>query len=231
MPNRKVLQAAKERRRGKAVQAGRVYRRYAGRVPELIAKLGGPTQQGHDLAFDLLGQMNVLIVPELLAALSDQNLDPFALDEVVSLLGTSGDERAIQPLWEHFMQVSGDPDRASSVALSLSALGEERVLPYLRAELDSGSPERVSNAVAALVTIGEIDDVNRLRAVHYRYRGGGETAQEIRMGAANAILAILGETDPNTLEKTLDQIRSSFPDRALWEDIWSLLENSFGPGA
>lgn len=165
-------------------------------------------------------------MPDLLSALQDPSIDSFIKDEVASLLGVTGDERAREPLWEYFLQMIDEPESASTAALSLSNLGDERVLPFVRTELESDIDETVSNAVAALIVLGELEDVNRLRAIHRRYLQDEET----RYGIANAILAILGEVDQPALERTLEQIRTSFADRALWEDIWTLMENTFGPG-
>ena len=136
-------------------------------------------------------------------------------------------ERARMPLWEYFQRVRSDPERGSIAALSLSVMGDMRVLPFLRMELGCRSCRRVANAVAAMVTLGELEDVERLRAVHHRYLGN----EEIRSGVANAILAILSNSDTRRLERTLEQIRTNFEDRALWGDLWTLLDNSFGLGS
>ena len=72
--------------------------------------------------------------------------------------------------------------------------------------------------------LGELEDIPRLRAVHRRHRAD----PEIRMGAANAVLTILGETDQRTFERTLNEIRFSFADRDLWADIWAILDSQFG---
>ncbi len=209
-----------------APAARRVHSQHAAQVPRLIRQLAGPTQAEHDRAFDLLSQMGDLITAEMLDALADPTLPDDAADEVVSLLGATGDERARDPLWKFFEAHHNDPDRASTAALSLSGLGDERVLPFARAALEDDDPERVSNAVAALIALGQLDDIPRLRAVHRRHRAD----REIRQAAANAVLAILGETDQPTLERTLDQIQASFADRDLWDDIWALMEESFGAG-
>ena len=225
MPNTKVLAAAAEQRRQLAPEAQRLYERYRTRVPKIIRRLAGPTQAEHDRAFEQLAGMGDLIVAELRDALADPGLPDDAVDEVVALLGMTGDERAREPLWRFFDEHRDDPDRASTAALSLAGLGDERVLPFMREQLDDSNLERASNAVAALITLGALEDIPRLRATHMRHRADRELRAEI----ANAITAILGETDAHTLERTLEQIRTSFADRDLWDDIWRLLDSTFGP--
>lgn len=93
MPNYRVLKEAARLRHRKRRSAERLYRRYRQQVPDLIRQLG-MTQAAHDRAFDLLSRMGDTIVRELLEALADPALDPIATDEVVSLLGAAGDQRA-----------------------------------------------------------------------------------------------------------------------------------------
>jgi len=225
MPNRQVLDAAAERRRQGHHLAVREYRRYKSEVPTLIRQLGGPTQAAHDRAFRLLAKMADVVADELLAALSDPALDPVAAEEVVSLLGTAGDSRAIEPVWAFFQANRGDPERASTAALSLAGLGDDRVLPYLRESLRTGDAESVANAAAAMIVAGQIEDLPLLRTVHRQFKA--DTG--IRLGVANAILSILGEADPETMEHELDDIESSIADHDLWDDIWAQLEHAFGP--
>lgn len=224
MPKRKIELAMAETRRQMRPEAERVHGQYAAEVERLIRQLAGPTQEEHDHAFDLLSRMSDTIVDELLSALADPELDPIAADEVVSLLGVTGDERAREPVWQFFQSYIDDPERASTAALTLASLLDERVLPYLRESLDSEDRELVANGVAGMITLGELEDVPRLRAVHRWHRGD----LEIRFGVANAILTILDHTDQRTFERQLDDIRFSFADRALWEDIWAILESQFG---
>ncbi|MFQ6059652.1 MAG: hypothetical protein ACE5MB_12315, partial [Anaerolineae bacterium] len=94
MPNLKVMKATAEMRQQMHPTAERLYRQYRDQVPQLIRQLGGPTQEEHDRAFDLLSQMGEMVASELLDALADPTLDDIAADEVVSLLGVTGDERA-----------------------------------------------------------------------------------------------------------------------------------------
>jgi len=223
MPNLKILKAAAERRRQMRPEAERLYRQYRDQVPRLIRQLAGPTQEEHDRAFDLLSRMGEMIVSELLDALADPTLDEVAADEVVSLLGMTGDERAREPLWE-FFQAQADLERASSAALSLASLGDDRVLPFLRRTLDVDDDDLVSNAVAAMITVGTTEDIPHLRQVHRQH----PTNWEIRFGIANAILSILGETDQRTFNRTLDDIQARFADRRLWDDIWTILDSEFG---
>ncbi len=224
MPNLKILQAAAERRRQMRPKAERLYQQYRDQVPCLIHQLAGPTQQEHDRAFDLLSQMGETVVSELLDALADPTLDEIAADEVVSLLGVTGDDRAREPLWD-FFQAQVDLERASTAALSLASLGDDRVLPFLRRTLlDADDEELVSNAVAAMVTVGTVDDIPRLREIHRKHL----TNWEIRFGIANVILSIVGETDQSTFNRTLDDIQASFADRRLWDDIWAILDAQFG---
>ena len=234
MPNDRVLQEAARLRRRKRRSAERLYRRYQQQVPTLIRQLGTtpwPTRQGrqaiHDRAFDLLSRMSDTIVTELLEALADPGLDPIAADEVVSLLGVAGDQSAREALWAFFEANRDIPERASTAALSLSGLGDERVLPYVRQSLKARDEELVSNAVASLIPLGELEDVDRLRLVHLRFMGN----REIRTGTANAILTILGETDAATMHQKMDEIEASPVDATLWDDIWSILEQQFGPGS
>ena len=224
MPNLKILQAAAERRRQMRPKAERLYQQYRDQVPCLIHQLAGPTQQEHDRAFDLLSQMGETVVSELLDALADPTLDEIAADEVVSLLGVTGDDRAREPLWEFFQAHQGDLERASAAALSLGTLGDDRVLPFLRQTLDADDEELVSNAVAAMITVGTMEDIPRLREIHRKHL----TNWEIRFGIANVILTIVGETDQRTFNRTLDDIKASFADRRLWDDIWATLEREFG---
>ena len=170
--------------------------------------------------------MGDTIVAELLEALSDPVLDPIAADEVVSLLGAAGDQRAQASLWAFFVAHRDDPERASTAALSLSGLGDERVLPYVRQSLQARDEELVSNAVASLISLGELEDVDRLRLVHLRFLGN----REIRMGIASGILTILGEIDEAVAGSKLDEIEASPVDAGLWDDIWFILEQQFGSG-
>ena len=224
MPNPKILKTGAERRRQMRPAAERLYRQYRDQVPRLIRQLAGPTQEEHDRAFDLLSQMGEMAASELLDALLDPTLDDFAADEVVSLLGLTGDERAREPLWNFFQAHQDDLERASTAALSLSGLGDDRVLPFLRQTLDADDEELVSNAVAAMITVGTMEDVPRLRAIHRQH----PTNWEIRFGIANAVLAIADETDQRTFSRTLDDIQAHFADRHLWDDIWTILDSEFG---
>ena len=223
MPNDRVLQEAARLRRRKRRSAQRLYRRYQQQVPALIRQLG-TTQTAHDRSFDLLSRMSDTIVTELLEALADPTLDSIAADEVVSLLGAAGDQRARAALWAFFEANRDDPERASTAALSLSGLGDERVLPYVRQSLQARDEELVSNAVASLISLGELEDVDRLRLVHLRFLGN----REICVGTASAILTILGETDEATMRQKMDEIKASPVDAGLWDDIWSILEQQFG---
>jgi HEAT repeat protein len=223
MPNSNVLQEAARLRRRKRRSAERLYRRYQQQVPALIRQFG-TTQAVHDRTFDLLNKMGDTIVAELLEALTDPVLDPIAADEVVSLLGAAGDQRARAALWAFFEANRDDPERASTAALSLSGLGDERVLPYVRQSLQARDEELVSNAVASLISLGELEDVDRLRLVHLRFLAN----YEIRVGVASAILTILGETDEETMRRKLDEIEASPVDAGLWDDIWSILEQQSG---
>jgi hypothetical protein len=224
MPNRKVMEAAAERRRGTRSRANRAYRKHGALAHDLIRQLAGPAQADHDRAYDRLSQMGELVASELLEALADPTLDPLAADEVVSLLGLTGDDQAREPLWQFFQANQDDPERASTAALSLAGLGDDRVLPYLREALDADDKELVSNAVASMIMLGQAEDIPHLRQVHRRHRAD----REIRLGIASAVLTILGETTEHTFNRTLDEIRTSFADRDLWADIWAILESEFG---
>lgn len=223
MPNLKILKVNAERRREMRPAAERLYRQHQDQVPRLIRQLAGPTQAEHDRAFELLTQMGEMVASELLDALADPTLDVMAADEVVSLLGLTGDERAREPLWQ-FFQAQDDLERASSAALSLSGLGDDRVLPFLRRTLDSDDEELVSNAVAAMITVGAMEDIPLLRKIHRQH----STNWEIRYGIANVILTIVGEADQRTFNRTLDDIQARFADRHLWDDIWTILDSEFG---
>lgn len=224
MPNLKILKASAELRLQMRPTAERLYGQYRDHVPRLIRQLAGPTQAEHDQAFDLLSQMGEMVASGLLDALADPTLDDIAADEVVSLLGVTGDERACEPLWDFFQTHQDDLERASTAALSLSNLGDDRVLPFLRQTLNADDEELVSNAVAALITVGTMADIPRLREIHRKHLANWE----IRFGIANAILTIVGETDQRAFNRTLDDIQASFADRRLWDDIWAILDAQFG---
>ena len=51
------------------------------------------------------------------------------------------------------------------------------------------------------------------------------------MGIASAILTILGEIDEATMRQKMDEIEASPVDAGLWDDIWFILEQQFGPGS
>ncbi len=224
MPNSGIMRAAAERRQQMHPTAERLYRQHREQVPQLIRQLVGSTQEEHDQAFDLLEQMGEMVASELLDALANLALDDAAADEVVSLLGLTGDERAHEPLWTFFQDHQDDLERASTIVLSLSGLGDDRVLPFLRQALDADDEEIVSNAVAAMIAVGTLEDVPRLREIHRRHL----TDDEIRFGIANAVLTIVGEADQRTFNRTLDDIQARFADRHLWDDIWAILDAQFG---
>jgi len=219
-----MMEATAERRRKMRPQAKRAYRKYGARTHELIRQMGGPTQADHDRAYDRLARMGEFITSELLEALADPTLDPIAADEVVSLLGGTGDERAREPVWQFLQANLDDPERVSTAALSLSGLGDDRALPYLREEMDADDEEIVSNAVASMIMMGQMEDIPHLRQVHRRHRAN----HEIRFGIANAILTILGQADQYTFSRTMDDIQANFADRDLWADLWAILESQFG---
>ncbi len=225
MPNRRVLKAAADRRRKSRRLAMREYHRYQEEIPDLIHQLAGPTQAAHDRAFRLLAKMADAITDDLLAALADPGLDPIATDEVISLLSGTGDVRAIEPIWSYFCTHGDDPDRASTAALSLAGLGDERVLPYLRDALENGDRESVANASAGMITVGGLEDISLLRIIHRQFKAD----LEIRRAVTNAILTILGEANSETMERELDNIENSIADGDLWDDIWAELERAFGP--
>ena len=233
MPNLKILEVNAERRREMRPAAERLYRQYRDQVPKLIRQLAGPTQAEHNRAFDLLTQMGEMVASELLDALADPTLDDVAADEVVSLLGLTGDERAREPLWSFFQAHQDDLERApcctsrysaSTAALSLSGLGDDRVLPFLRQTLDADDEELVANAVAAMINVGTMEDIPCLRKVHRQH----PTNREIRFGIANVVLTIAGEIDQRTFSRTMDDIQAHFADRHLWDDIWAILDSEFG---
>ncbi len=224
MPNRRVMKAAAEMRRKARPKAKRIYRKHHGEVRDMIRRLGVPPQERHDRAFDLISSMREFVAPELLEALADPTLDPIAVDEIVSLLGATGDERAREPIWEFFQDNLDDPERASTAALSLAGLGDDRALPYLREAMDAADDELVANAVASMIMLGEPEDIPHLRQVHRRHRAN----REIRFGIANAVLTIVGEVDQRSFNRTLDEIQGSFADRDLWDDIWYILDSEFG---
>jgi len=225
MPNLKMMEMVKERRRRMRPRAKRLYREYRTQVCDLIHQLGGPVQEDHDRAFDLLSRMGECIASELLEALADPTLDPIAADEVVSLLGGTGDERAREVVWQFLQANLDDPERVSTAALSLAGLGDDRALPYLRQGLDADDEEDVANSAAGLIMLGRMEDIPRLRQAHRLHRAN----REVRFGIANAILTIVGESDQRTFERTLEEIRTSFADRDLWSDIWAILDSQFGP--
>jgi len=224
MPNRKVMKAAADMRRQKRLQAERAYSEHRSQIRSLVCRLAGPTQEEHDQAFDSLTAMGEFAAPELLEALADPTLDPIAADEVVSLLGTTGDERALEPIWEFLQANLDDPERLYTAVLSLAGLGDDRALPYLREALEADDEELVANAAAGMIMVGQLEDVPRLRQAHRRHRAN----REICFGIANAVLTILGETSQRTFNRTLDEIQGSFADRDLWADIWDILDSQFG---
>ena len=74
-------------------------------------------------------------------------------------------------------------------------------------------------AVAGLIPLGELEDVDRLRLVSLRFLAN----REIRM-AAGAILTILGEVDEATVDRELEKIEASPVDAVLWDDLGYMLE-------
>jgi len=218
------MKAAAEQRRKVRSQAERTYRKHSTQIHDLIRRLGGPTQADHDQAFDRLARMGEFAAPALLAALTDPTLDPIAAEEVVSLLGGTGDAAARESVWQFLHANLDDPKRASTTALSQAVLGDDRALLYVREGLDADNEEQVANAVASMIMLGQPEDVPHLRQVYRRHRAN----REIRSGVANAILTIMGETDQHTFNRTMDEIRTSFADRDLWVDIWAILESEFG---
>ncbi len=224
MPNHKMLEASAKRRIEMRPQTERAYRKYGAQTRDLIRQLSDHTQVEHDRAFSRLARMGEFIVDDLLEALADPTLNPITADEIISLLGTTGDERAREPVWQ-FLQANQDtPERVSAAALSLAGLGDDRALPYLRKGLDASDEEQVANSVTAMIMVGEMEDLPRLRQVHRRHRAN----REIRLVVANAVLTIVGEADQRIFNRTLDEIQSSFADRDLWADIWAILETEFG---
>ena len=75
-------------------------------------------------------------------------------------------------------------------------------------------------AVAGLIPLGELEDVDRLRLVSLRFLAN----REIRMAAASAILTILGEVDEATVDRELEKIEASPVDAVLWDDLGYMLE-------
>jgi hypothetical protein len=227
MPNSKVLKAAEERRQARISHAQRVYRSYSGQVRMLIHQLAGPSPADHDRAFRLLTGMNSMIIPQLIKALHDPALDDPAVDEVVLLLGDTGDENARQALKDHFIKVQGDPERSCTAMLSLAKLGDPEVLSLVRQHLDADHPEKICDAITALKYLGELEDINRLRAIHRISATYGDYTRSIRKGIVDAILAILDEAGVHTAVRFLDQIRNSFADQALWKELSAYTEYSF----
>lgn len=219
MPNSKVLKAAEERRQARISHAQRVYKSYAGQVKSLIHQLAGPSQADHDRAFRLLTGMSSLIVPQLIEALNDPALNQTAVDEVVKLLGDTGDERARQAVREYFFKVQGDPECSCEAMLSLAKLGDPEILSLVRQQLNADHPEKIFRAITALKYLGELEDVSRLRAIHRTSAVYGDYARNIRKEVVDSILAILDEAGSHMAARSLDQIRSSFADQALWKEI------------
>jgi hypothetical protein len=227
MPNSKVLKAAEERRQARLSHAQRVYRSYSGQVNSLIHQLAGPSQADHDRAYRLLTGMSGLIIPQLIEALHDHTLDDSAVDEVVALLGDTGDESARQAVNEHFIKVQDDPERSCTAMLSLAKLGDSEILSLVRQQLDADHPEKICTAITALKYIGELEDISRLRAIHHTSAVYGEYTRSIRKGVVDAILAILDEAGAHTTARSLDQIRSSFADQGLWKELSAYTDYSF----
>ncbi len=219
MTNSRAIRAAEERHLARVPHARRVYQSYAEDVPELIYQLNSSSPAEHKRAYKLLKQMDFLIVPELLAALTDPELNDTALDEIIAILGDAGYKHSIEPLWEYFQRHQRNPLQASCAALSLAQLGDMRILSYARQYLENSSPEIIDRGVSCLYFLGELEDVSRLRSVYRRSLDYGEYSRHIRHGAVKAILAILDEVDSPSAERVKDQIRNSYADRALWRDI------------
>ena len=224
MSNQRIMQAAAKRRHAMRPEAKRLYKQHRDQIPALIHQLMSLTQAKYDRAYELLNKMGQMIVPQLIDALNDPELDEFALSDVVAILGLTADERVREPLWEFFQAHQDDLDLASTTALSLSGLGDERVLSFMRRMFDSDDEELVANAVASMISLGTMEDIPRLRNLHRQHVAN----DEIRLGIASAVLTIVGETDERTFNRTLDGIHGSFADRYLWDDIWAILEEQFG---
>jgi HEAT repeat protein len=219
MTNSRAIRAIEERHRARAVHAQRVYQSYAEDVPELIQQLNNSSSADHRRAYKLLKQMDFLIVPDLVAALTDPRMKETALEEIIAILGDAGNRLSIEPLWEYFQRVQRDPLRASCAALSLAQLGDTRVLAYARQYLENNSPLVVSRGVRCLYYLGELEDVGRLRSIYRCSQDYEEQSSQIRNGTVKAILAILEDVDKQSAEQIREQIRESYSDQALWRDI------------
>jgi len=84
------------------------------------------------------------------------------------------------------------------------------VLPYLREALRTGEPDSVSNAAAAMIMLGQLEDIPLLRVVHRQFKAD----MEIRAGIATHP-GYLGETDEAALERELDDIQAACLSRSM----------------
>jgi HEAT repeat protein len=204
-----------ERRRKEHREAMRVHRRYGARAADLIRHLGG---RKVERAYQRLGQMGKLVLPELVAALADDAVSETARLRVAALLSDIDDVRARQALWGFFDANCENPQVASQVAALLAWQGDKRVLPYLRRETGGAwDDERVALfTVFALEAIGEPEDVDVLLEIHRRHAHD----DAMRYVTAQAILLILEESDQETFDRALAEMHHL----RLWKEIEFLLK-------
>ena len=135
-------------------------------------------------------------------------LDPDAADEVVSSWGGRA-TRARAPIWAFFQANRRDLERLDGSAHFVVPSWVMSACPYPCANHSRRAiTKKVANAATAMIAVGGMEDIPLLRTVHRQFKAD----TEIRVGVANAILSILGETDQATLEREMDDIQGSLAD-------------------
>jgi len=134
-------------------------------IPELIKRVGDPwVQGGRDEVSRALEHMGALAVPELLAALQDENIrnKQDVGSSIIKILGKIQDERAIPSLMKIAAnERASESERAGSI-YALSGMKVREVVPVMVKALED---TRYPLQVAAVTGLGRIHDPQGIRAL------------------------------------------------------------------